>query len=284
MRDRFLLGMWAAYEGLIYPQYDSEVHEVPRIVMKDYYEELIRRGFSCPLLEGYDHGMIAQSCYLFSFVDPLGNVHILDGFYQSEQSIEQSTKIIKDTREYWLAIQRLNRIDHLNMPILADPAVFRRGGTGDKSVVGKTVSDIYYDEGEGLSMERANNEIINGIVKVQSYLAFSDGHYNPYTGEMHQFVTPTGKEGLGAPHLYIAKELSWWHDEIGEYYWGKDTDGNHIDKPKDGNDHAMDTTKYLFTRQPTVAEIIPQLLPQIPGYMKWGESEMENNTRSHRHA
>jgi hypothetical protein len=44
-------------------------------------------------------------------------------------------------------------------------------------------------------MMRANNDVVIGIAKVQSYLAKDKTHRNPFTGEQ------------GAPHMYFNQSL-----------------------------------------------------------------------------
>ena len=52
----------------------------------------------------------------------------------------------------------------------------------------------------------------------------------------------------GKRTLFVSSKIEFWHNEIVDYYWNKNILGQNVDKPRDTNDHAMDATKYLFTR------------------------------------
>jgi phage terminase large subunit len=267
MRERFLLGQWGAFEGLVYPQYDASVHGVERKQIEDYLLQLITDGFAPSVIEAYDHGMASPSCYGLGFTDHLNNTFLLDGHYEAECSVERMAKIINEKRKrmfdligYELELR----------PILADPAIFRRG-TGSAQQVGKTVASLYREE--DIQMTRANNDIVSGIAKVQSYIAIDTYHTNPLTGNM------------GAPRFYHNRELTWFESEITDYYWKKDGAGEYEDKPNDRKDHAMDMTKYFFTHRPKVAVFIKKIEKLPPKFLRWGEVEaVTRHSRSHRHA
>ena len=127
MRQRFLMGEWAAYEGLVYPQFDESVHVINHGAIERYYWRLINQASYVDILEGYDHGIAVPACYLFGFADEYGNVFVLDGFYHAEMSVEDITDKIKEIRKKY-AVPDSNHV-------LADPDIFRRKG-GDKKTVG----------------------------------------------------------------------------------------------------------------------------------------------------
>ena len=266
MRDRFLLGLWAAYEGLIYPEFDEVIHMVSSTQIQKYIDRLTLDEYQLRWLDGYDWGMAVPSCYLLGFTDPWGNVIIVDGFYEKEYEIGQQIVEIKQFRRKYNAPMDL-------MP-WADPSIFRRG-PGGKAIVGRSVADIFYDGGKGVMMKRGNNAITNGIVKVKQYLKLVSVHQNPFTGE------------YGAPHLYFASHLEWIADEINNYVWNtKATTSTREDKPRDGEDHAVDTIKYLLSVHPEVSKIKPKLEKTTPDIMKWRETHdinEEDNPRAHRY-
>ncbi len=265
MRSRFLLGEWGAYEGLVYPMFDETTHCVNQGWARGYLRDLQGRGYNIEILEGYDHGLVKPSCYLFSFVDPWGNIIVCDGFHVAEQSIEVSIEEVKRIRRSWL-----QTVD-TQQRMFADPAIFRRGA-GDKKVVGVTVAELFRDGGNGIRMQRGNNEIINGVMKVQGYLNVHKNHKHPVTGD-----TP-------APYLYIVSELEFFTDEIVDYYWRRDPQGETEDMPMDRNDHAMDTTKYLLSRKPRVSQLLLKASTGEPAYMKWNEQNPPStNRKEHRY-
>ena len=122
-------------------------------------------------------------------------------------------------------------------------------------------------------MEKANNDILAGIAKVQSYLAIDMHHMHP--------INMT----VGSPRLFFNRDLTWNDTEIVDYVWRKDTRGEYEDVPVDRNDHAMDKTKYLLTHRPRIAQFVATLPPKIPDrFTRWREGEVGQRTRNHRHA
>lgn len=262
MRDRFLLGKWAAYEGLIYSQWDEYTHCIPQVAMRQYFNQLAVKAKQLMICEGYDHGMAVPACYLLAFVDDFGNVFICDGLYEKEWTIEQIAAEIKRIRADW-------GIDNDNY-ILADPDVFRRKG-GEKKTVGRAVSDMFKEE--DIKMIRGENSIQAGIAKVSSYLNVHAEHINPID------------KTFGAPYLYVSDHLDFFKSEITDYYWKRNETGDLTDTPMDRNDHAMDTLKYLLSYRPKLTTIHKPRNTVPVGVRRWQEIEEEiQQARGHRHA
>jgi hypothetical protein len=239
MRDRFLMGLWSAYEGLIYPQFDENVHGVSIAKMEEYLDELRAER------------MAVESCFMVGFVDPFGNAHVLDGYYIKEYPIPEQIKHIKELYEKYDIPSEVKP--------MADPAIFRRS-PGSGQLVGRTVADMFWNKSLGIQMKRGNNAILNGIAKVGQYLQPTTMHINPYT------------KNHGAPHFYINEDLLWFNDEINEYVWNTNTTTTKKeDKPRDGNDHAMDTVKYMFSRIAQESKKAMQRKKNIPVHMQWHE-------------
>ena len=267
MRERYLMGKWGAFEGLVYPRYDASQHMVPHEMVWDYYMRQINEGLKAHIIEAYDHGIAKPACYGIAFTDAYSNVIMLDGFYAKELSIEEIARRIKEIRT---RVASHSGFDYSLRPILADPAIFRRT-SGDSKSVGVTVAGLLRKE--GVICTRGNNDIVSGIAKVSSYLAIDTMHINPFTGE------------VGAPRLYVSSKCHWFDREISDYYWKKDTAGEYEDKPRDVNDHAMDMTKYLFTHLPRISLYKPRITELPKSYLRWSEmKDSPRNARSHRHA
>ena len=268
MRERFLLGNWGAYEGLVYPMFDETTHVIEHSWAVEYYKELVHRRYDIEVIESYDHGIAKPSCYLFAYVDPFGNIIVLDGFYEKELAVGEAIRRIRKTRHAYLGDKEPQR------RILADPSVFKRG-TGDKKVVGQSVADIFYDEGLGVKMERGNNEIVNGIIKVQGYLNLHKMHRHVVTGD-HP-----------SPYLYVSRKCEFLLDEIVDYYWNTNTEGEYEDKPKDKNDHAMDALKYLLSRKPPITKFLTRVVRDEvakKSMTQWHEQEPpEGAQKGHRY-
>lgn len=278
MRERFLLGKWGAYEGLVYPEYDPTIHTIDHGVMENYYNMLLTEGVENNVHEAYDHGIAQPACYLFSFTDPVGNVFVMDGFYEKEQTIRALAKKMKQIREgYGIADDSLLETDDefdeavFGLRVLADPAVFRRT-SGNSATVGRTVSGLFKDE--GIKMQRANNDILSGIAKVQSYLYVDEYHRHPIYPDV-----------VGAPRIFFSKKLDFLDREFVDYYWKKNTDGQYDDIPQDKNDHGMDTVKYLLTHRPRVATFRAKRNVLPPRRTRWREIDTPaTSNKRHRYA
>jgi len=256
MRQRFLLGKWASYEGLVYPSFNESVHVLSHHAIENYYRRLTVRAKAVTYLEGYDYGLAVPFCYILAFCDDIGNVFLMDGGYEKELPLDDHMTCIKDIRKEY-------NVDSSNM-ILSDPDIFRRK-TVNKALVGKSIADMFLEE--GIMCIRGNNNITNGIVKVSQYLIPQRLHQNPITGEYN------------APYLYVSDKLEWWINEINDYYWQRDTMGEQIDKPIDKDDHAMDTTKYLLSNRPNISKLIIPNKPKVVGWRQWGERDIQEKKR-----
>lgn len=260
-RDRFLYGKWAAYEGLVHPDFNEISHCIPRSEMVNHFHSLGSMGVIPQFVEGYDFGITEPSCYLFAFTDRFKNVFIVDGFYkpENEMSIGDQQKRIWEIR---------NEFGCEDEHILADPAVFKRTQvTRDQGV--KTIAQIFGQGSYGVRMRAADNEVLRGITKVNMYLAVSERHRHPIEGH------------LEAPHLFIATELVDIINEFTSYYWKSGTDGKRIDVPVDKNDHGMNVIKYMLSKQPELALRIAK--PASTTHLTHWREEPANSHRSRRH-
>lgn len=268
MRERFLLGKWGAYEGLVYPEYDPQVHLIDHELMLQYFDELQARGALRNTLEAYDHGIAVPACYGFGFVDDAGNIFVLDGLYEKEKTVRELAAGVRDIRKEY-GITDSPTSDLYDPVVLADPQIFKRT-SGNTRSVGITVSGLYREE--GIKMMRANNDITSGIAKVQSYLYIDKYHRHPIL------------EGqVGAPRLYFSNKLTFLDQEITDYYWRKDTRGEYEDIPMDRNDHAMDMLKYMLTNRPRVATFKMTAPPVPRKYTQWQEREVVGTVGMRKH-
>jgi hypothetical protein len=266
MRERFLLGNWGGFEGLVYPQYDPTVHMLAELDLINYFLHLQSIGFAPEIIEAYDHGIAKPSCYTNAFTDYLGNTFVFDGWYQAELTLEEIANKIKEKRK---RLQELFGVDVSENAIFADPAIFRRT-TGNTKTVGVAVSGLFAEL--GIRCTRANNDIISGIAKVQSYLAIDTKYYHPIN------------KTLESPRLFFCSELNFIDQEIVDYYWKKDQQGQYEDTPKDRDDHAMDNIKYLLSRRPQIAKFVRRRESLPPSRRKWTEVETQaQDRRQHRY-
>lgn len=264
-RDRFLYGEWAAYEGLVHPEFGEATHCISRSAIVEYLDDMLARGIVPNFIEGYDFGITEPSCYLIGFMDRYRNVFIVDGFYEPEKDfhIDKQQERINELRNAY-------GIDFDNV-IEADPAIFKRAGA-NRNASSKTVGQLFNEGTNAVLMRAADNSVLSGITKVNTYLNIKPYHRNPVTGV------------LGAPNLYVATELEFVISEFTAYYWKQDPTGARIDEPIDRADHAMNVVKYMLARQPDLAVRLPK--PKDMSFLhQWQEApdSRQSNIGSHRY-
>jgi hypothetical protein len=252
MRDRFLLGKWAAYEGLVHPGFREEIHFLSKDFILNYLDTLVHgKRVEVKAIEGYDFGISSPSCYLLGFIDDYGRVFILDGFYEKEMSLERQSEAIKFLRA------RYSHLLRFGDPICADPSLFRRKTMPGYKILGTTIASKF-DSDYGIKMRPGDNTIEAGIIKVNSYL-------NQYAHLPS--IVPPEKSSL----LYFSDELGFVRDEFGNYFWKRNPMGEFEDIPIDRNDHAMNTIKYMLSFRPKPGQIIKPISEQVPAWMFWHE-------------
>jgi hypothetical protein len=254
MRDRYLQGKWAAFEGLVHSGFDPARHTLTRDQALAYMDDCLRRHVRLKVVEGYDFGMVVPTCYMFGFVDDVGRVLILDGFYQKEFDYTQHADTIRDIRRKYAG--RLN----VTEPIVADPAIFRRQVVAGQRDTTRTIQQLL-SEGTGLLFRAAVSDVLSGIAKVNAYL-------NGLPSVRHVLTHETP-----GPLFYIVDHLEWFQDEIGSYYWRKNPLGMRMDEPQNHNDHAMNVMKYIISRMPDPSKIVIPADALPPQWMFWREME-----------
>lgn len=247
MKDRFLKGEWSAYEGLVYPDYDFGMHCLSDGQMLDVLEETNKR-VSVNFMESFDFGVASPSCYLFAFVAYDGSVCVLDGFYQNNLSYDEIGNKIKAIRNKYFAGYR-------NL-IKCDPAIFR------KITANPSTSDELLKR--GLICQKADNDVLNGVQKVQNYLMVRNGRRHLGTGDNN------------APSIYFNDKLDFIDKEFTGYYWLKGADDQYTDKTVDKDDHAMDSLKYLLTDAPMDGIVLKKKPSPYDKLYEWREVDGNN--------
>lgn len=250
MGARFIEGDWGAYEGLIYPEYDETIHRVQASEMEEFIKDQLKDE-ALGIIEGYDYGQASPSCYLLAFHNDVGDIFIVDGFYEANAGIKKQVKWRQEILNKWGVIPT-------ERPY-ADPDIFRKK-SATKEGPAIAVATLFAEE--GLDFQRGANDIDAGIAKIASYLAVDKLHRHPIT------------RNYGGPRLFVSSDMEFWHNEIVDYYWNKNTLGQNVDKPVDRNDHAMDGTKYLLSKRPSVVGAITKRNRLIdPRAFMWNEAQ-----------
>jgi phage terminase large subunit len=257
MKKRFIDGEWGAFEGLVYPSFDIARHMITREQAMKHLSSCLARHVQVKPIESYDFGMVSPSCYLLGFVDDLGRVIVLDGFYKAEFDYALQPGAVFALRDKYVGQL------YFEQSILADPACFRRQVIGTRET-GDTIAKIY--GGMGLHMVPASNDILAGVSKVNTYL----------TGLAHVQHVTTGE--FPGPLIYFVNDLTFINDEFQSYYWKRNPFGQYIDEPIDKDDHAMDAIKYMLARLPSASEIVVPRASLPPSWKMWREIEDEQRS------
>jgi hypothetical protein len=120
-------------------------------------------------------------------------------------------------------------------------------------------------------MQRANNNIMNGILKVKARLYVRQTMLNPFT------------QGYGCPMVFFSDRLSFLRNEIISYRWRRGRQDQSEDKPVDADNHAMDVLRYMFTedaRRPTKRRHRQVLTNAV---RKWHEMDRRDDPRNRSH-
>ena len=255
MYDRYVLGKWAAYEGLVHPDFDTAKHCLSRKDVMDYLGECRERNIKIRALEGYDFGNTSPSVYMLSFVDDVGRVIVCDGYYEPNFNYDLQPKRIFEIRMRYMGFMEFED------DIIADPAIFRKQVVA-KRTTGISVAQLFREL--NVNMRVGHNDILAGVAKVNAYLADKVGARHLLTGD------------AAGPMLYVTDDLPWFESEITNYYWKKNTFGEQIDEPQDRNDHAMNALKYMLSYLPEPSQIIVPADQLPPDWMYWQEMDRDD--------
>lgn len=255
-RQRYLMGEWAAFEGLVYPEFDEVLHMPSREEIMAYLRQCRERFVKLIAIEGYDFGIISPSCYLFGVVDHWGRIFIIDGFYRASMPLLEQASEIQAIRDRYSSLIKIKN------PVYADPDIFKRKVIAGHKAVGIAISKIFHDD-FGIYMRPSDNDIKAGIAKVGAYLTGYEGVPNPF---------PTPKKAQ-SPYLFIARELQFVADEMQNYFWKQNPQGQRVDEPMDRDDHSLDTIKYMVGKLPDPSKVEPPKSSLPKPWQFWREVE-----------
>lgn len=237
-RDRYLGGQWGAFEGLVYPSFSKDVHMVKHNTIIKYLHYMKTINSPLSAFQGFDFGLVSPSAYLFGFLTPQGVPVIVDGYYRpSKDPSDDGEEINAIHRKYSPYID-------IDVPIMADPAIFKKTIIARGRAGVTTIANILRDEYD-LFLIPGQNDIKNGIAKVSSYL------------NIDKLPNTLGTIGnIDGPAIVFSDHLNFIVDEFGSYFWKMGKNAERIDEPIDRNDHAMDALKYAVSQLPMARDLL----------------------------
>ena len=188
-RDRYVLGKWVAFEGMVYDNWCREVHLRHRSELWKYLLITVDEGYENPCSAG------------LHAIDADNRMHRLSTFYKRHVLQSDFVKVLVN---YGSNI-RDNQGKPLERTFVVDPSA---------------AGLIAAMEDAGLTVERADNSVMDGIQEFRNRLAVNGDELPRYT------VEPDG-EGNDK-----------FVEEIESYHYDKD------EKPAKSLDHAMDEARY----------------------------------------
>lgn len=217
--DARLHGKFVRRGGIIFKAFHPKIHVI---------EPLDEIPDSWELYASLDHGYNNPTAWLWHGVDGDGNVVTFAEHYESEMIVEDHAAQVK------LINASIGRDPGM---YIGDPAISQR-----QAISGSSIQQEYGLHGIHISL--ANNEVLNGINKVNTYL-----NYN-------LDLDPPKR-----PRWYITRNCANIIREIQKYRWKtwsnkkSERQNNKFDVPHKKDDHACDSCRYFFTIMPDLTPV-----------------------------
>ncbi len=211
---RFMDGDWGVSSGMIYPEFNEEIHVIDYFDLPSHWPRFI-----C-----LDHGYRNPTAVLWLAVDEYGNIYAYKEHYKAERIVSQHAQDISA-----LCVgEPIKRTESSGIIAYFDPSTAGRSG-----IQGRSVLEEYRTH--GIFGIPANNHVQAGILKVAEAIHINPKHQHPRTGI------------IGAPHFYIFKgRCENLVRELKSYQWHETPPGGDggIEKPQKIDDHACDALRY----------------------------------------
>ena len=211
-REQYL-GEWVFYGGMVYPNYNPAVHVIdPFDIPKDW-----------PVLRAIDFGSRDPFVCLWGAVGPENEVYIYREYYNREAA---------PINEHANTIKEYSARDGRVIKTVADPESKQ------------SIEDLCH---ERIPTVQANNDRSAGRMRVMEYLSATPEGPKPYS---MQGVETDRKKW---PRVYIFNTCKETTREFKFYRW-KERSKVVREKEKEtteGEDHAMDTLRYLLMERPS---------------------------------
>jgi len=235
-RDRFVLGKWVAFEGLIYDNFDRDTHLVHRDLSEfQWFLLAIDEGYSDPAV-----------CGLFG-IDSDNRMHLIKMFYKRKVLPSQFVKVVKYYGMAQIMTLRPKDVKLTEWEIPHREFVF------DPSAAG-LIADC---EKEGLPVYKANNAVFDGTQAVRDRLSVDE------TGK--PFLT-IEKDGEGVDD---------WLTEVESYHLDKnEKPAKGLDHAMDMTRYAAMHMKEKVEAH--VQALVERTQKKLTGNEQLSEKELEN--------
>lgn len=226
-------GRWVAAEGLVYADYDPDVHLSDRFNCRSHPPQ------HWPRYHAVDFGFTNPFCYQWWVEDPDGRLYLYREIYHTQRLVEDHAKTVK----------KWSRTKHGLEPA---PTFV----TADHDAEGRATLETHL----GISVRAANKVVLEGIEAVQMRLRLA-GDGLPRIFLCRDAVVERD------PALAEAHKPTCTADEMLGYVWPK-VDPLKEDRKKDAlpvkkDDHGMDPMRYLVAELDLGVKPRYRTLPQM---------------------
>lgn len=224
--ERYLMGSYEAYTGMVYKQFNLKTHVVDPFPIPDDWDIGV----------GLDHGLNNPTAAVFCAKDPDGNIFMYNEHYQEGWLVSEHAEYLKPLipSNCWMKV--------------IDPSTQSREPISGKTVIGEYAK-------AGIFWIAGNNDVAAGINRCGEYLNVDPKRRHPLTkqfGAPRFFVMRNCKHFIDEILDYQWQRLK---TSLGE--------SNEPERPRKKEDHLMDAWRYwmlMFSdeiKQPTRQSEIP---------------------------
>lgn len=201
-------GNWDVIEGQYFGEWSRGLHVIEPFTIPSWWRRI----------GGYDFGIAAPACHLWTAFDGDGTCYVYREFYKTNMTVPEQAAAIKGAEGPG------ERVDYR----VADPSIWNRTGAGPP------ISSQFTEA--GIPFRRANNARVDGWVRLRAYLRPSV-----------RYQKSEGAPIVLKPKLYIFKTCP---NLIRTLPLMVHDDKNPEDAGTDGDDHAPDALRYLIMSRP----------------------------------
>jgi hypothetical protein len=237
-REQYL-GEWVFYGGRVYGTFDESVHIIkPFDIPRDW-----------PIIRGIDFGHRDPFVTLWCAVGPEQELYFFKEYYSREG---------KSIREHAAAIKMMSEHQKVMLTV-GDPAAKQ------------AIDDLCF---EGIPTISGDNDRQAGRMRVLEYLQMSDDGVPPWPIR----DLPARYVRSRWPRMYVFDTLKEWKREMRYYRWHEGAQREGDREKTEGEDHAMDPTRYICMTRPSPYKMTPRVMQN--SFKGWLNKITESRSRT----
>lgn len=213
------LGEWVFYGGRVYNIFNEEAHVI------EPFE--IPRDW--PVVRGIDFGHRDPFVTLWCAVGPEQELYFYKEYYTREG---------KSIREHAAHIKAESQNRRISLTV-GDPAAKQ------------SIDDLCF---EGIPTVSGENDRTAGRLRVLEYLAVTEDGIPPWP--LRDSPARIGKK---FPRMYVFSTLKEWRREMRYYRWKEGAQREGDREKTEGEDHAMDPTRYIIMTRPSPYKMVARV-------------------------